>query len=426
MRCLHAAASVPGYCVNRTHPSPRVVEARKELGRIANKCRLRQSTKWDSPPTLPLPRPLLVVLAHLQKTGGWSIVDYAQRAGLRCPPTEKTCKVAHPEDAQALTVGDHFAQRAVLSAYASAFDFLHLEQTLNADLFFAPDVRFVTVLRHPIRRLLSHFRMGTKAVEIPGFWSGSPFERQVTLREFATAPVADCPICKASRKGSVQQNKHELSGGVDYRHCCRKQWRYAADNYFTRELTGAQNLDMLGWGKVDLQRLQAAVMVLGRMDVVLVTEELHRAPEILHEKLGWPQLPMATLNAAAASKKEEGASPQGASTPNSTISASLKREPEIAADPGVLRLLMQRNRYDVELYRRARRAQQPGARLTQDLGYPLVEPWVSDDDEMTSSPRFHTEGRGTRRKPFRPLDDIPKATWPHSFQDYVNEIGKPN
>lgn len=95
---------------------------------------------------------------------------------------------------------------------------MHLEITLNADPLFADDaaggafaagggaappsllsppaswpssasspLRYVTVLRHPLSRALSHYRMGTANVTMPAIgWNGSPFgERAVTLRMFA-------------------------------------------------------------------------------------------------------------------------------------------------------------------------------------------------------------------------------------------------
>lgn len=36
-----------------------------------------------------------------------------------------------------------------------------------------------------------------------------------------------------------------VGGGGEFRHCCRKQWRFSADNYFVRELTGKFNLDQV-------------------------------------------------------------------------------------------------------------------------------------------------------------------------------------
>jgi hypothetical protein len=366
MRCLHAVANTPLRCSNSSSASMRTrlalpVATLLDVATIAAKCRLKASRKWGAttlsslsittpPPEPPAPAslPLLVVFAHFQKTGGWSLVDYARRVGLQCPPSSTSCKPAHSEDEAALLRGDQHVQRAVLSAYASAFDFLHLEQTLNADPYFMPELRYVTILRHPIRRLLSHFRMGTRDVEIPGFWSGCPFKRTVALREFATQPISDCPICKASRQGSVIKDAQKAHGGVDFRHCCRKQWRYAADNYLIRELTGAHNLEVLGWGEVNQRHFEQAESALSKMDVVLLTEELHRAPEILHRQLGWPLLPMATLN--------PGLKKSGDGSNNSTTTRPLELEPEIAADKEVLALLNARNRLDLELYSRARQA----------------------------------------------------------------------
>ena len=80
---------------------------------------------------------------------------------------------------------------------------------------FHHDLRYITILRRPIKRLLSHYRMGTKEVNVEGYWSGSPFKREVTLREFATGPVTDCPLCKASQvcwDGSCKTVKTNING----------------------------------------------------------------------------------------------------------------------------------------------------------------------------------------------------------------------
>ena len=162
------------------------------------------------------------------------------------------CKPDNAQDPELLIKGSLVEQHAVLAAYAQMFDFLHAEQTLNAQPLFHPQVQYMTILRHPIRRLLSHFRMGTQPIHVPGYWNGSPFGRNVTIREFVTGPITGCPLCLASRHGIVTRTSMSgtAGGAGDFRHCCRKPWRYASDNYFTRELTGKYNLETLNWGLV--------------------------------------------------------------------------------------------------------------------------------------------------------------------------------
>ena len=102
--------------------------------------------------------------------------------------------------------------------------------------------RYVTVLRHPVARALSHYRMGVAPVSMPSIgWEGSPFgpKREVGLRLFAQGPLRQCAICAARGKiAGPQTDPKQMASGGDHRHCCRRQWKYAADNYFIRELTG--------------------------------------------------------------------------------------------------------------------------------------------------------------------------------------------
>ena len=72
-------------------------------------------------------------------------------------------------------------------------------------------------------------------------WEGSPFgpKREVSLRLFAQGPLRQCAICAARGKiAGPQTDPKQMASGGDHRHCCRRQWKYAADNYFIRELTG--------------------------------------------------------------------------------------------------------------------------------------------------------------------------------------------
>ena len=67
-----------------------------------------------------------------------------------------------------------------------------------------------------------------------------------------------------------------VGGGGEFRHCCRKQWRFSADNYFTRELTGKFNLDQLNWGMVAEEHYVLALSHLEKFDVIMLTEVSQR------------------------------------------------------------------------------------------------------------------------------------------------------
>ena len=103
--------------------------------------------------------------------------------------------------------------------------------------------------------------MATREVHIPGIYSGLPFGRVVELQEFADKPLRDCLLCSRRGRASdrtqgyfgvdAKRNASTLVGGGEFRHCCRRQWRYAADNYYARELCGFASLAELPFGDVN-------------------------------------------------------------------------------------------------------------------------------------------------------------------------------
>lgn len=158
-------------------------------------------------------------------------------------------------------------------------------------------VAYVTVVREPVARALSHFAMATRPVRIPGIYDGYPFGREVALAEFAAAPLADCPLCKRRGRATGRErgyfgaghnrSANDIQGGGEFRHCCRKQWRYAADNYLSRELCGFASLAELAFGAVGAAHGAEARRRLDAFDAVLLTERLDEAGPVLASAVGW-------------------------------------------------------------------------------------------------------------------------------------------
>ena len=139
--------------------------------------------------------------------------------------------------------------------------------------------------------------MATREVHIPGIYSGLPFGRVVELQEFADKPLRDCLLCSRRGRASdrtqgyfgvdAKRNASTLVGGGEFRHCCRRQWRYAADNYYSRELCGFASLAELPFGDVNKTHGDEASRRLDAFDAVLITERLNEARPVLAAKLGW-------------------------------------------------------------------------------------------------------------------------------------------
>ena len=367
-RCAHAATAAPPSCVAewvRGHASAARAAA-SACGATTTRAFFGNESK------------AVVVFNHLQKTGGWSVVDYAQRSGVRCPKRVTNAQVPKgggrpgpgsgeerdgcagyrpltPQDERlvrasssgAAAAADADFQMAALKAHAKAFGLLHVEQPLPrswpALLGAGPasKVAYVTVLREPIARALSHFAMATRRVRIPGIYEGWPFGREVALGEFAARPLADCPLCKRRGRATGRENGFfgsgqnrtgaDLEGGGEFRHCCRKQWRYAADCYLTRELVGFASLAELPFGAVDAAHGAEAKRRLDAFDAVLLTEELAKAGPVLAAQLGWAAPPagggLARLNAK---KKQQHA--------------------ERRHDAAAIRALRARNAVDADVY----------------------------------------------------------------------------
>lgn len=270
-----------------------------------------------------------LIFLHLQKTGGWSFVDYAKRY-VTCPTS--TCKPGN-HDADALSLGSREEQRRTLNILTPMYPFLHLEQVLNPDPVSGV---YVTILRHPLARLLSHYRMATRPFE-----AVLPFHN-VSLMDFASRPLRNCLICGRSKR--KPGNKSPLRGGGDHRHCCAKKWLYAADNFYVRELVGAPNLATLPFDGVTEKHLGLAQQRLAMFHVILITEHLDKAPLVLQAKLGWPLAAKFHRRNPAADKRKL-----------TTTTTNLAREPEFRAAPGALIALRKRNDLDIRLYSLAKR-----------------------------------------------------------------------
>ena len=108
----------------------------------------------------------VIAFLHLQKTGGWSLVRLAEDAGLACPDEARACKP--PADvADAIAAGGADDVATALSALgAGGFRFVHVERSLRA-LAPAPTHTWITVVREPMARLLSDYRMTVGALRAP-------------------------------------------------------------------------------------------------------------------------------------------------------------------------------------------------------------------------------------------------------------------
>ncbi|KAJ1455773.1 hypothetical protein M885DRAFT_518962 [Pelagophyceae sp. CCMP2097] len=355
-RCLQAAVNTPRDCATewlRGHRADAAAHA-DACGSTVPRLFRRHAARQRN----------LTVFVHLQKTGGWSLVDYARRARVACADriesgsrrglygtVQRGCEAFRPSsaaDEAVLRSGSVAAQGAVLAAHSAAFELLHVELPLSLHwpAFLGrglAGVLYVTVMREPIERAVSHFFMATRPVDMPGVFRGEPLPG-ATLMDFATRPLRECKVCSRAKvsngQGFFQAGANTsvaaLRGGGEFRHCCRKQWRYAADNYAVRELTGKATLLDLEWGQVSKAHLAEAIKRLQAFDAVLLTDELHRAPQVLQRRLGWAvaAAPPRLLNAGV-SKAPLGASAAGA---NANAYAELRR----------------RNVHDLALYARAR------------------------------------------------------------------------
>lgn len=360
-RCLHAIAASPSKCLDRLAESG---DARAMLVRdaVRSACPLHPDSKWGSGIVENSSLPL-VVFMHMQKAGGWSVVSYARRVGIRCPNlAECTYKPAVSQDLDMLRSRDQEDQRAVLAALAQAYGLIHLEQVFSP----APlppnrspgsqRFEYVTIMREPISRMLSHFRMATRFVKLQGVYEGLPFPQvanprasSVTIDDFARRPLTQCLLCKLPKKHSPRMHAQEvqgahletLRGGGEYRHCCSRQWRYAADNFYVRELVGAATLADIGFGNVTDRHEQIARERLGLFKVILITEQLHLAPHVLRVRLGWPVASFDIVNPAANAKEAHRVD-------------EIDQEPEFRAQPGALAWLRQHNLHDISIYGTAR------------------------------------------------------------------------
>ena len=199
-------------------------------------------------------------------------------------------RASTPQD-EGLLRASVVGQQAVLSAHHRMFGLLHVEQPLSRvwpAFLGTRQVLYVTVLRDPLKRALSHFKMATREVHIPGIYSGLPFGRVVELQEFAEKPLRDCLLCSRRGRASdrtqgyfgvdAKRNASTLVGGGEFRHCCRRQWRYAADNYYARELCGFYaSLAELPFQEVNRTHGDEASRRLDAFDAVLITERLNEA-----------------------------------------------------------------------------------------------------------------------------------------------------
>ena len=192
-RCAHAAARAPRECVETW------VSNNEDAALVASKgCHQSVDAFFHGSQT-----DTLSVLIHLQKTGGWSVVGAARAAGVRCPSVIANAdgrrstehldgcagyRASTPQD-EGLLRASVVGQQAVLAAHHRMFGLLHVEQPLSRvwpAFLGTRHVLYVTVLRDPLKRALSHFKMATREVHIPGIYSGLPFGRTASSRNSRT------------------------------------------------------------------------------------------------------------------------------------------------------------------------------------------------------------------------------------------------
>ncbi|KAJ1452838.1 hypothetical protein M885DRAFT_619597 [Pelagophyceae sp. CCMP2097] len=201
---------------------------------------------------------------HLHKAGGTTLCHVARVAnGLNAPT--RNCNVAGDGPRTLLdktqpgggygnagwTGADQCMKR---HAYAqkNSLDILAVERWLDTAYFESvlcqKSFFFITILRDPIARILSHCR-----------WERIP-------------PVA---ALKWLAEFDVPQHEPVQSGTA------------VVDNFYTRSLLGRQAFLRLGAGAVTMDHANAAMAVLARFDAVLILERLDDSLAQLYARLGW-------------------------------------------------------------------------------------------------------------------------------------------
>jgi len=132
-RCAHAAAAAPAPCAAEW-----VAGHGAAARRAAKACGADAAAFFSSAAPAPL-----VVFTHLQKTGGWSVVDVARRAGARCPP--KIANAAVPRGKARPGPGDA-ETRDGCAAYRPAWE-SNLQPDFNVSVFGCFDTSTSAVLR---------------------------------------------------------------------------------------------------------------------------------------------------------------------------------------------------------------------------------------------------------------------------------------
>ena len=148
----------------------------------------------------PKARAPLVVLVHLQKTGGWSVVDLFRRAGFGCPWDDGCDLKADASDETGLVSADAGARRRALGRVSAFLRVVHVELPLGGLVVDADTHAYVTVLREPLARARSDYRMTVRAVRAAGLCV-APFENDANATFAAfVAPASVPPRPKKKRE----------------------------------------------------------------------------------------------------------------------------------------------------------------------------------------------------------------------------------
>ena len=95
-------------------------------------------------------------------------------------------------------------------------------------------------------------------------------------------PLRKCAICDArGRVPGPLTDPSAMASGGEHRHCCRRQFKYAADNYYTRELTGCAAALLPRFARRGLSS-SARVVVWPRDGVVMVCHGVSWCVTVCH------------------------------------------------------------------------------------------------------------------------------------------------
>lgn len=107
---------------------------------------------------VPVHRTAPIYFAHVHKAGGSSMCDTARLNGRRC--SNENCNAPQSDQRRILSSGTAAAQRELLLLLRNQLrlTFIANEAGLPDDMYWAPEYRYVTLLRAPAARYLSQVR----------------------------------------------------------------------------------------------------------------------------------------------------------------------------------------------------------------------------------------------------------------------------